>query len=167
MKAHDWEANNMSATPDSPDGPGNPGGYDAVNVYGDEYYATSNYNAVPKLRPGVMTYYRTGYAESDLVDYNTENFKSSVGLHYKTKSKNEIILNSAFGAGTTVYQGDNRFSLKDILFFQHRLEYRKENKFLSEHIRRMKMPEIPMMHISPDYFCNKHRNLIMYGVLTM
>ncbi|MFZ7115437.1 MAG: TonB-dependent receptor [Bacteroidota bacterium] len=129
MRAHDWEANNMSATPDSPDGPGNPGGYDAVNVYGDEYYATSNYNAVPRLRPGVMTYYRTGYAETDLVDYNTENFKSSVGLHYKTKSKNEIILNSAFGAGTTVYQGDNRFSLKDILFFQHRLEYRKENKF--------------------------------------
>lgn len=129
MKAHDWEANNMSATPDSHDGPGNPGGYDAVNVYGDEYYATSNYNAVPNLRPGVMTYYRTGYTEKDLVDYNTENFKSSLAFHYKTKTKNEIIFNSAFGAGTTVYQGDNRFSLKDILFFQNRLEYRKENKF--------------------------------------
>ncbi|HQW22299.1 MAG TPA: TonB-dependent receptor [Bacteroidia bacterium] len=129
MKANDWQANNMSATPDSPDGPGNPGGYDAVNVYGDEYYATSNYNSVPRIRPGVMTYYRTGYAENDLVDYNTENFKSSLALHYKTKSKNEIIFNSAFGAGTTVYQGDNRFSLKDILFFQNRIEYRKENKF--------------------------------------
>ena len=129
MKANDWQANNMSATPDSPDGPGNPGGYDAVNVYGDEYYATSNYNSVPRIRPGVMTYYRTGYAENDLVDYNTENFKSSLALHYKTKSKNEIIFNSAFGAGTTVYQGDNRFSLKDILFFQNRIEYREENKF--------------------------------------
>ena len=61
-----------------------------------------------------MTYYRTGYAENDLVDYNTENFKSSLALHYKTKSKNEIIFNSAFGAGTTVYQGDNRFSLTSL-----------------------------------------------------
>lgn len=29
----------------------------------------------------------------------------------------------------TVYQGDNRYSLKDILFFQNRIELRKENKF--------------------------------------
>ncbi len=31
-----------------------------------------------------------------------------------------------FGAGTTVYQGDNRYSLKDILFLQNRLELREE-----------------------------------------
>ncbi|MEL6926660.1 MAG: TonB-dependent receptor, partial [Bacteroidota bacterium] len=35
----------------------------------------------------------------------------------------------SFGSGTTVYQGDNRFSLKNILFFQNRLELRKENKY--------------------------------------
>ena len=31
-----------------------------------------------------------------------------------------------FGAGTTVYQGDNRYSLKDILFLQNRIELREE-----------------------------------------
>ena len=41
----------------------------------------------------------------------------------------ELVLASNFGTGTTVYQGDNRFSLKDILFFQNRLELRKKNDF--------------------------------------
>ena len=40
----------------------------------------------------------------------------------------EFIASSNFGTGTTVYQGDNRFSLKDILFFQNKLEIRKSQK---------------------------------------
>ena len=40
-----------------------------------------------------------------------------------------MIFASNFGTGTTVYQGDNRFSLKDILFFQNRLEIRKKDDF--------------------------------------
>ena len=30
------------------------------------------------------------------------------------------------GPGTTVYQGDNRFSLRDIEFYQHKVELRKK-----------------------------------------
>ena len=41
----------------------------------------------------------------------------------------ELILSSSFGNGTTVYQGDNRFSLKDILFFQNRVELRQRDKY--------------------------------------
>ena len=33
------------------------------------------------------------------------------------------------GFGTTVYQGDNRFSLRDIEFYQHKLELRKPGKW--------------------------------------
>ena len=34
-----------------------------------------------------------------------------------------------YGTGTTIYQGDNRFSLKDIQFFQNIIELEKKNKF--------------------------------------
>ncbi len=129
MKAHDWEANNMSATPESRNDTRNPGGYDAVNVYGDEYYSTSDYSKNPKDNPGLIAFYRTGYAEKDLVDYNTQNFKASAVAIYKVKPQNELMIGSALGNGTTVYQGDNRYSLKDILFLQHKIEYKKENKF--------------------------------------
>lgn len=125
FKANDWEADNRAATPQSADLPGNPGGYDAVNVYGDEEYNERSPNAFP----GVGRFYRTGYAEKDLVDYNTNNIKLSAAAHYKIKKENELIFASNYGAGTTVYQGDNRYSLKNIQFFQNRLEYRKPGKF--------------------------------------
>jgi hypothetical protein len=74
-------------------------------------------------------YNRTGYLEKDIVDYNTKNLKASLALHYKIKSDIELIYAGSYGNGTTVYQGDNRYSLKDIQFFQNRLELKKENKF--------------------------------------
>lgn len=129
MKAHDWEANNRTATPESRNDTKNPGGYDAVNVYGDEYYSTSDYSKLPSTNPGLITYYRTGYAENSLVDYNTQNFKASALVTYKIKPTTELTIGSALGNGTTVYQGDNRYSLKDILFLQHKIELKKEDKY--------------------------------------
>jgi iron complex outermembrane receptor protein len=129
MKANDWEANNYSATPQSPSGVSNPGGYDAVNRYGDEYFANGDYSRTPISFPGLGVIYRTGYAEKDLVDYNTHNIKLGSAFHYKIKKDVEAILASSFGTGTTVYQGDNRYSLKDILFFQNRVEIKKDDRF--------------------------------------
>lgn len=130
MRAYDWEATNYNPTSQSPVGANNAGGYDAVNRYGDEfssnffYTSLSNYPSV-----GYGYYLREGYAEKDLVDYNTRNIKLNTALHYKITKDIEAIYASSFSTGTTVYQGDNRFSLKDILFFQNRVEIRKENKF--------------------------------------
>ncbi len=129
LTANDWEADNRAATPQSRSGIDNPGGYDAVNVYGDEYYSGGDFSLVPALRPGIGIVYRKGYAEKDIVDYNTRNLKLNSALHYKIGKETEIIASSNFGYGTTVYQGDNRYSLKDILFFQNRLEIRKPDKF--------------------------------------
>ncbi|MBK9993683.1 MAG: hypothetical protein IPP01_06800 [Saprospiraceae bacterium] len=69
-----------------------------------------------------------------MVDYNTKNYKANAALHFKLFPAKkfespELILAGSFGSGTTVYQGDNRFSLKNILFFQNRIEVRKENKY--------------------------------------
>ncbi|MFM1745057.1 MAG: hypothetical protein RLZZ630_994 [Bacteroidota bacterium] len=129
FKAYDWEADNRTATPQSPSPETNPGGYDAVNVYGDEYYTGGDFSQVPSLRPGIGILYRTGYAERDLVDYNTRNLKLNAAAHYMLDDNTELIAGSNFGYGTTVYQGDNRYSLKDIRFFQHKLEVNRPGKF--------------------------------------
>ena len=139
FRADDWEAENYNQVevarvlvPDD-----NPGRYDAVNIYGDEYYAladVTNSDAHLISDPGIGTFYRTGYREIDLVDYDTRNIKANAAFHFRTNpaigiESPELILSSSFGSGTTVYQGDNRFSLKDILFFQNRIEFRKRDRY--------------------------------------
>jgi iron complex outermembrane receptor protein len=130
MQAYDWEATNRDVTQQSPVGANNPGGYDAVNTYGDENVSQYFYTEPSSLiLVGRGYYLREGYNEKDLVDYNSNNTKVSGSVHYKIKKDIEAIYASSFCTGTTVYQGDNRFSLKDIKFFQNRVEIRKENKF--------------------------------------
>lgn len=133
LRANDWEANNYDPSTDSEVGRSNPGGYDAVNIYGDEALA-GGFDFASDVGdqvfyPGLGHFYRDGYREVDLVDYNTENIKANAALHYLTKSKVEFILQSNFGYGTTVYQGENRYSLRDVQFYQHRFEVRKKDKF--------------------------------------
>lgn len=126
MRAYDWVANNMDPTLDSKFGAYNPGGYDAVNRYGDEVFGTATSDQVTKnskfTDPGLGAFYRDGYTEKDLVNYNTRNLKTNAVLAYKINSKNELQYGFNFGTGTTVYQGDNRYSLNGILFFQNRIE---------------------------------------------
>ncbi|MCU0441072.1 MAG: TonB-dependent receptor [Bacteroidia bacterium] len=130
MRADDWEATNYAPTEQSPTGVRNPGGYDAVNIYGDEFTTPAMFTDPTTLNNAGRGYYmREGYREIDLVDYKATNLKLGLSAHYKIKKDVELIYATNFGTGTTVYQGDNRFSLRDILFFQNRLEVRKENKF--------------------------------------
>ena len=41
--------------------------------------------------------------------------------------KTELIYATNYGTGTTVYQGDNRYSLKGLEFFQNRIEFRQKD----------------------------------------
>ncbi len=135
LTADDWEAENYDPIFDSERGRDNPGRYDAVNIYGDEYFAGFDFSTFPlHTYPGLDIFYRTGYQERDLVDYGTENLKANAAFHFRLNPEQglespEFILASNFGSGTTVYQGDNRFSLRNILFFQNRLEIRKQEKW--------------------------------------
>jgi outer membrane receptor protein involved in Fe transport len=135
MKANDWEADNYEPTEDSPDGVSNPGRFDAVNIYGDEYYSGNDFSTFdPWTYGGLETWYRTGYKEKDLVDYDSKNYKANAAFHFRLKpsieeKSPELIYSSSFGSGTTVYQGDNRFSLRNIQFYQNRLELRKRDKY--------------------------------------
>lgn len=133
MQANDWEATNMAPVEGLPVDANNPGGYDAVNRYGDEDLAGgNNFSQTINQRlnsPGLGIFYRTGYLEEDLMDYSTDNLKTNLGLYYKTTPETELSYNFNFSTGSTVYQGDNRYRLQDVLFFQNRLEWKKDDKF--------------------------------------
>lgn len=137
LRADDWEAENYDPIDDSRVSATNPGRFDAVNIYGDEFFSLNDLSSDTNLsqsQAGLGTFYRTGYREIDLVNYDTRNLKANVALHFRTNpdlefESPEFIVSSSLGNGTTVYQGDNRFSLKDILFFQNRVEFRKKNKY--------------------------------------
>lgn len=130
LQANDWVADNLDPIYDLEVGADNPGGYDAVNRYGDEDLAGGNdYSTQIANYPGLGIFYRRGYMEKDLVDYNTRNFKANLATHYRIKSDLELIYSFNFGSGTTVYQGQNRFSLKNMLFFQNRIELAKKDKW--------------------------------------
>lgn len=135
LRADDWVADNFDPVDGSLVTADNPGRYDAVNIYGDEYQSGNDFSSfAPWQYPGLGTWYRTGYKEQDLVNYDTRNIKASFAGHWrlqpsKAEYSPEVIVSSSFGTGTTVYQGDNRFSLKGITFLQNRIELRKRDQF--------------------------------------
>ncbi len=129
MRALDWTADNLAPTPQSVNNADDPGGYDAVNIYGDEFITGSDYRQSQQSFPGMGAFYRTGYHEKDLVDYHTYNIKANAAVHYRLKPKTELTFASAFASGTTIYRGDNPNLLKDVLFFQNRIELRQEGKW--------------------------------------
>lgn len=133
FQADDWVADNTDPVDGTLLGRDNLGGYDAVNVYGDEENRRFNF-PYSRSTLGLGSVRRQGYAEEDLVDYDSENIKVGLALHFrlnpaKTLESTELLVASNYSTGTTVYQGDNRFSLKDIQFFQHRLELRNRDNF--------------------------------------
>jgi len=138
LRADDWVADNYDPITESEGNQvfsvagQNPGGWNAVNIYGDEYAGrfTSTYDA----RAGLNNFHRQGYREVDVVDYDTKNVKAGVAFHFRLNPAKEfdspeLILASNYGTGTTVYQGDNRFSLRGIQFYQNRIELRQKDKF--------------------------------------
>ncbi len=137
LRADDWVADNYEPITNAVgnqvfNAAENPGRSNAVNIYGDEYSA--GVGIAYDSRAGLNTYHRTGYREIDVVDYDTRNLKSSAALHFRLRPEQdfespELIISSNFGTGTTVYQGDNRFSLRGILFFQNRIELIKRDKY--------------------------------------
>jgi len=130
LRADDWVAENYDSIYESESSINNWGGYDAVNRYGDEiaFGETSDYQKLNS--PGLGIFHRTGYEEKDIVDYGTENLKANIALHHKFKDNSQFVMSSSFGTGTTVYQGDNRYSLKNVLFFQNKLEYKSDKGFI-------------------------------------
>lgn len=98
--------------------------FDGVNTYGD--VASLN------LGGAIGTVSRTGYKEIDLIDYSAKSVKFNSAFHYRPfgDDRLEVIWNSKFGTGNTIYQGGQRYSIKNFYLAQHKLELRGKNFFV-------------------------------------
>jgi outer membrane receptor protein involved in Fe transport len=73
---------------------------------------------------------RTGYAEQDLVDYDTKSLKTTTSLHYRFNDNLEAIAQANWGTGTSVYTGTDRYSLRNFSIGQFKLELKGSDFFL-------------------------------------
>ncbi len=121
--------------------------HDALNIYGDEVALSAldtDLNGVAQsleaqglipagasnLVPAVNVS-RTGYREQDLTDYDGDSGKADLSLHFRPKADDlEIIWNSKFGFGRTIYQGANRYQLDNFIMQSHKLEVRSNDFFV-------------------------------------
>lgn len=120
--------------------------YDGLNVYGDEVstnirgvgQALANMGIIPEGAVNLLpseNVSRTGYDERDLTDYNAESVKFDAALHYRPWANDfEISYLGKIGVGSTIYQGANRYAIKNFFLQQHKLEFKNDNFFLRGYI---------------------------------
>jgi outer membrane receptor protein involved in Fe transport len=116
--------------------------YDGLNVYGDEVSTNIHAVGISMAQAGLIpagavnllpneTVSRTGYLESDLTDYEAQSIKFDAALHYRPFADDlELIYQVKVGKGATIYQGANRYSLKNFFLQQHKFEVRNDNFFI-------------------------------------
>lgn len=130
MEADDWEAEDYRPIEGAVNDETHPFGFDAVNIYGDEDVSFNNDNSDNLfVRPGLTDFNRNGYREIDLLDYSTDNTKVGLGLFYRTKEELQFDYGFNYSTGSTIYQGQNRYAMRDIQFYQHRLQVGKKDKW--------------------------------------
>lgn len=137
LQGEDWHANstldllNPERTRQDP-------AYDGLNVYGDEVSTLLNFDRLAGLPSGTVgsaTVSRTGYQEAELMNYNAQSVKTDFSAHYRPFADDfEIIYNGRIGRGNTLYQGANRYAIRDFNLQQHRIELRNANFFLRGYI---------------------------------
>ena len=121
--------------------------YNGLNVYGDEIVSTLSVRSLIRggllaaglparainenLIPESVTVSRNGYAESALVEnYDATNLKADLGLFYRFNKDLELSWSSRIGQGNSVYQGSNRYALRDFVIHMHKLELKGKNFIL-------------------------------------
>ena len=139
LNGTDWYATNYDDIEVSGRDRSNPS-YNGINVYGDEAalniknrnpFGSTGYNLLPDID---IT--RTGYNETDLTESVVKNTKIDLSLHFKPWANTEnmkdveIILQSKFGFGNSVYQGASRYNLNNFFMQQHKLEFKGKNFFI-------------------------------------
>lgn len=117
--------------------------YDGINVYGDETTADIRSNVLTPLAnaapfyapyinsmPASMPVSRTGYAEKDVLNPNTVNFKMFGAASYKITQNTSLNAEGYWGTGNTVYTGSDRYSLLNLKIGQYKLELVNTHWFL-------------------------------------
>ncbi|WP_110474048.1 TonB-dependent receptor [Winogradskyella epiphytica] len=120
--------------------------YDGVNVYGDEVSTNIREVAVALIDRGILpagaemlvpsvNVSRTGYNERDLTDYRAESIKADWGLYFRPWENDfEIQYVGKVGSGNTIYQGANRYNIKNFFLQQHKIEVKNKNFFVRGYV---------------------------------
>ncbi|WP_433834380.1 TonB-dependent receptor domain-containing protein [Flavobacterium anhuiense] len=121
MEASEWIAADKRSMTSGGDSHAVNQNYDGLNIYGDE---------VTTFIPNVGQVSRTGYREQDLTDNKVKSMKADFSAHIKPWADDtEFILQYKIGTGSTIYQGANRYALKDFLMQQGKFEVKGKNFF--------------------------------------
>ncbi|RZS99378.1 TonB-dependent receptor [Aquimarina brevivitae] len=108
--------------------------YDGINVYGDEVSTNIRDASGLAIIPDVEVS-RTGYDEVNLTNYNAESVKADWGLYFRPWATDfEIQYVGKVGTGNTIYQGANRYNIKNFFLQQHKLEIKNNNFFVRGYV---------------------------------
>ena len=131
MSAEDWHGNDYATDvnrPESTEDLSTSKNFDGVNLYGDE-------TQLPVPVPSVGVIHRTGWKEEDIVDsYDAKSIKGDVALHYRINDNLEALYNYRFGGGSSIYQGSQKYALRNFTQQFHKVELRSENFFVRGYI---------------------------------
>jgi len=120
---------------------------DGINIYGDE--VQTNIYGVAQAMVGLgllpagaealvpsTNVSRTGYNETDMAEPDATSKKADWGIYYRPieGSNLEISYIGKWGTGKTLYQGINRYAIKNFLMTQHKLEVTNDNWFARAYV---------------------------------
>lgn len=134
MRATDWLGNDYKtdrANPESTvDLSGRPN-FDGLNMYGDE---------TPIPVPiggtfGTLDLRRTGFREEDLLqafddNRDAETIKLDGALHYRINDNMEALVSYRFGGGSSIYQGNEKYALRNFTQQFFKAELKGNNYFI-------------------------------------
>lgn len=135
LRAEDWRSNDYTTDVHRPESAvslvGQPN-FDGVNLYGDEIRINFT---VPVPSIGPFDLRRTGWKEEDLIDsYPAESTRGDVALHYRLTEKLEVLYNYRYGGGSSVYQGSQKYALRDFTQQFHKVELKSNNFFVRGYV---------------------------------
>jgi len=156
LKGTDWYANDQDQYTNANTAVGEPDeilpfrsspSHDGINIYGDEVSlaalganlrdlaligeASGDVPAGASALVPAVNVARTGYLEQAFTDYNAESIKYDLAFHYRPRGDDlEILFNTRGGYGSTIYQGTNRYNIKNFLLQQHKIEIRNKDFFV-------------------------------------
>ncbi|MCS6974404.1 MAG: TonB-dependent receptor [Cyclobacteriaceae bacterium] len=127
----DWKGNDYTTHRPDPDNPilqtGRPD-FDGLNLYGDE-------TVINVPIPGFSPITRTGWREEDIIDsYNAGSIKADGALHYKFNPNLELIYAYRYGGGNSIYQGSEKYAIRDFNQQFHKLELKGKNFFVRSYM---------------------------------
>jgi iron complex outermembrane receptor protein len=131
LQATDWLSNDYKTSRTNPESTTDLSGtkdFDGLNLYGDE-------TQIPVPVPSIGIITRTGFREEDMLNaFNdgreAKSIKADGALHYRISDKIEALYNYRYGGGSSIYQGTEKYVLRDFSQQFHKFEIKSDNFFV-------------------------------------